>query len=145
MKLRVRQTSGLLSLFALSLLSFGSAACGGGDELSIRSVEPQSGRLQGDERVTIRGNNFRTDLGYTVYFGPNRSRRVAVQDAKTLVAFSPRGNEAGPVDIAVRGDDGVTLMIRGGFVYEGSETPQATPQAATQDGAGSETGSSLVY
>lgn len=139
MKVSVRQSLGLLSLLALAL---GGAACGGDGELNIRSVEPQSGRLQGEDRVTIRGNNFRTDLSYTVYFGPNRSRRVAVQDAKTLVAFTPRGNVAGPVDIAVRGDDGVTLMVRGGFVYEGSDSAPAA--AAPQEEAGG-SGSSLVY
>lgn len=142
MKVSLRRALGLFSFFTLSLVG---AACGSGDELSIRSVDPQSGRLQGDERVTIRGNNFRTDLSYTVYFGPNRSRRVAVQDAKTLVAFTPRGNTAGPVDIAVRGDDGVTLMIHGGYVYEGGDSQQAAPRATAHEGAGAETGSSLVY
>lgn len=140
MKLRART---ILGLFSFIVLASAGAGCSDGGELTIRSVEPQSGRLQGDEKVTIRGKNFRTDLGYTVYFGPNRARRVAVQDPKTLIAFTPRASEEGIVDLAVRGDDGVTLMVRGGFTYESGKTESSSPAAGHSESG--ETGSSLVY
>src|SRR5690606_40020971 len=101
------------SLALLALL----AACDGSGELSIRSLEPAAGRVQGDERVTIEGKNFRTDIGYTVYFGPNRSRKVAVADPSTLVAFTPRADGPGEVDVYIRGEDGTALVIRKGFTY----------------------------
>jgi hypothetical protein len=102
------------SLVALTLL----AACDGSGELSIHSLEPHSGRVQGDERVTIEGKNFRTDIGYTVYFGPNRSRKVAVTDPSTLVAFTPRADGPGSVHVVVRGEDGTVLRIVEGFEYQ---------------------------
>lgn len=122
---------------ALSLLG----ACDGGGELSIHSLEPASGRVQGDERVTIEGSNFRTDIGYTVYFGPSRSRKVAVADPETLVAFTPRADGPGAVDVVIRGEDGTALVIRDGFQYSDGTAEAAEPAAAAED----EKAPTLVY
>jgi hypothetical protein len=124
------------SLVAITLL----AACDGTGELSIHSLEPPSGRVQGDERVTIEGKNFRTDIGYTVYFGPSRSRKVAVTDPSTLVAFTPRADGPGSVDVVIRGEDGTTLRIVEGFAYQDAAAGEA-PSAPAE----AEEGPTLVY
>jgi hypothetical protein len=123
-------------LAAISLL----AACDGAGELSLHSLEPPSGRVQGDERVTIEGKNFRTDIGYTVYFGPSRSRKVAVTDPSTLVAFTPRADGPGAVDVVIRGEDGTALKIRDGFEYvDATAAPKPSAPAEAEENP------SLVY
>jgi hypothetical protein len=124
------------SVVALSLL----AGCDGGGELSIHSLEPAAGRVQGDERITIDGKNFRTDIGYDVYFGPSRSRKVAVADPDTLIAFTPRADGPGAVDVVVRGEDGTALVIREGFEYK-DESARSAPSAPAE----AEESPKLVY
>lgn len=89
-----------------------------GGEVEILSMEPQTGTLQGENPVKIGGRNFRTDIGYTVYFGNQRARQVTILDQETLLVITPPRDEAGDVDVTIRADDGAAFRIAGGFHYE---------------------------
>lgn len=101
-----------------TLMSGVFVGCGpeGGD-LAIRDIDPRSGALQG-ATVKIVGNNFRTDIGYTVYFGNQEAESVTILDSETLAMIAPTREEAGPVDVLIRADDGAAFRIREGFRYE---------------------------
>lgn len=111
----MRWLSGVLGLcFALAV-----AACGGeGGDIEIHSIEPAVGGLQGDQVIKINGANFRTDIGYAVYFGRKKSMQVTILNPETLVTATPQQEEAGAVDIRIVSDDGAAFRIPNGFRYE---------------------------
>jgi hypothetical protein len=94
------------------------AGCKGGGEVSILDVDPKVGHTQGDQYVKIVGKNFRQDIGYTVYFGTKKSAQVTIVDPETLLATTPTGVKAGPVDVLIRADDGNAFRIPQGFRFE---------------------------
>jgi len=102
----------VLTLAALPLVG-----CGGGGEVQILSVDPRVGALQGEQPVRIGGKNFRSDIGYTVYFGNQKALQVTILDENTLLAVTPSRDSAGPVDITIRADDGPAFRIAGGYEY----------------------------
>lgn len=147
---------GLRTMFARSLarmakwaalawmLSIGSVACKGSTEMSVTGVDPKVGHTQGDQTVRIFGRNFRSDIGYTIYFGNRKARSVTLLDSQTLLVSTPGRDAAGSVDITVRADDGNAFRIAQGFRYEdmgGSvvEKLGQTPASPKQEG------SKLVY
>ena len=69
--------------------------------------------------MTITGN-FRTDLGYTVYFGTERSQRVSVRDESTLVAVCPTTETPGTVDVMIIADNGPAYKIAEAYTYQGA-------------------------
>lgn len=109
-----------LSLFLLlGLLGALGAGCGeeGGD-MVILTMEPQVGPTDGDQRVTITGHNFRTDIGYTIYFGSKRAQRVAIADPDTMLVVTPRTQDEGAVDVQIIPDTGQGFRIVNGFTYQ---------------------------
>lgn len=104
----------------LSAGAAGMTACGGsaGGELEITNLDPRAGATTGDQPVQIRGNNFRQDIGYTVYFGAKRAERATILDANTLVVSTPHMDSTGPVDVFVAADDGPAFRIVQGFRFE---------------------------
>ncbi len=121
---------------AATLLGWG---CDQGDEqVRVLSIEPRHGHLTGESPVRIGGKNFRTDIGYTVYFGTQQASRVTVQSPEMLVAVAPGVPEAGSVDITIRGDDGTALRVREGYNYEnmGGNVVQQLGNEPQQNGAG---------
>ena len=116
-----RLTSLILSSTLLSfglLLSLGSGCGETGGDIEILSVDPPNGAMQGEQPVKIGGRNFRTDIGYTVFFGTKRASRVTIQDSETLVVLTPQYQEEGPVDIMIRADNGDAFRIHGGYEYQ---------------------------
>ncbi len=105
---------------ALAVVATGAVACGGesGGELEVTNVDPRAGATAGEQPVKILGNNFRQDIGYTVYFGNRRSQRATILDEHTLVVSTPTMDEAGPVDIVVAADNGPAFRVRQGFRFE---------------------------
>jgi hypothetical protein len=98
---------------------FPLAGCGeGAGEMSILNVDPRNGPTQGDQPVKILGENFRTDIGYTVFFGNQRSPSVTIVDPQTMVATAPAYEEEGMVDITIRSDDGSAFRISEVFEYQ---------------------------
>jgi hypothetical protein len=122
---------------AVTAVLFGGG-CGGGDEtVRVLSLEPRHGHLTGEQPVNIGGQNFRTDIGYTVYFGAQAASRVIVQSTENLVAVTPGASEPGPVDVTIRGDDGTAVRIREGYNYEnmgGNVVEQLGDQQQNQGG-----------
>ena len=107
------------TLLSVGLLISFAVGCGetGGD-IEILSVDPPNGAMQGEQPVKIGGRNFRTDIGYTVFFGTKRASRVTIQDTETLVVLTPQYQEEGPVDIMIRADNGDAFRIHAGYEYQ---------------------------
>ncbi|MFW5925427.1 MAG: IPT/TIG domain-containing protein [Myxococcota bacterium] len=104
---------------ALTLaLSLSLAACDGEGEIDVHTVDPQAGATQGEQPVKIVGDNFRTDIGYTVYFGQKKSDKVTIMDESTLLVQSPPVDDPGQVDIIIVSDNGPAWKIPQGFKYE---------------------------
>lgn len=109
------------STVAAVLLALGvlGAGCGsGGGEMQILDVQPRKGSASGGQRIAILGKNFRTDIGYTVYFGAKKSPAVTIVDPKTLVVETPLMDNAGPVEITLRADNGDAFKIASAFAFE---------------------------
>lgn len=87
-------------------------------ELAIVRVSPLSGATAGNQAVQIRGRNFRSDIGYTVYFGSLEATKVNLIDPSTLEVTTPQASEAGNVDIVIAADDGPAFRIAEAFRYE---------------------------
>ncbi len=107
--------------FLLVPLAFGllSACEKDPNDMALQDLQPRSGAMQAEQTVTITGN-FHTDLGYTVYFGTERSQRVSVRDSETLVAVSPTADNPGTVDVTIIADNGPGFKIVQAYTYEGA-------------------------
>lgn len=110
-----------LPLLAVALLaSLAATACKKDpNDMALTDLEPRTGSMQVEQPVTIKGN-FRTDLGYTVYFGTQRAQRVAVSDESTLVAVAPNTETAGTVDVLIIADNGPAYRITQAYTYTGA-------------------------
>ena len=103
------------ALFSLAFL----LGCGDeGGEMQILSIEPRNGATQGEQPVKIGGKNFRTDIGYTVFFGTKRAGQVTIVDPETLLVVSPPYETPGTVDITIRADNGEAFRIHDAFEYQ---------------------------
>ncbi|MCA9601912.1 MAG: IPT/TIG domain-containing protein [Myxococcales bacterium] len=124
---------GFFRVFAsLTLVAFFgvlAAACdGSGGAMAITDLQPRKGVTTGGQKVVISGQNFRTDIGYTVYFGAKRATAVTIIDPETLLAETPAIDKSGVVDVTVRADNGDAFKISN--VYEVAEAGGAAQQPA---------------
>lgn len=85
------------------------------DPVSVSSVAPDHGFLQGGSAVAISGSGF--EPGASVSFGGNPAADVTVQDDTTILATAPAATSLGAVDILVRNPDGTGSIRRGAFNY----------------------------
>ena len=122
--------------FAALALCLGGCDAVGGGEISILNVEPRAGSVQGEQPIKILGANFRTDIGYTVFFGNTPSQRVVIVDPETLLAFSPNYEEPGTVDIHIRADNGEAWVIHDVFEYQAAAGIPAAGGAEAAPGGG---------
>ena len=107
----------VLSSILFSALAL--TACGSeGGPIQILNMEPRNGAMQTQTPVKITGHNFRTDIGYTVFFGTQASPQVTIIDPETLVVVAPQVDEEGSVDVTVRADDGQAFRIVSAFEYQ---------------------------
>ncbi len=102
-------TAALFSVFCM--------ACAGDGEMAVTGINPRAGHIAGDQKVEILGKNFRSDIGYTVYFGSSRARGVTIRGSESLVVITPSG-AVGPTDVTVRADDGNAFRLKQAFTYE---------------------------
>ena len=127
-----------LTLALGGLTALGTVACGDdGGELQILRVDPQAGAIQGRQRVKIQGRNFRSDIGYTVYFGAQLASKASLLDPHTLQVETPPVTEPTTVDIYVRADNGPAFRIPEGYRYEdmgGNVMEQVGDAPARQNG-----------
>ncbi len=112
--------AGALLLRASVVLSLlGAAACDkGGGEVAILDMDPKVGATQGDQPVKLIGQNFRQDIGYTVYFGTKKASSLTIFDPETLLVTTPAGVEAGTVDVMIRADDGAAWRLPKAFEFK---------------------------
>jgi len=120
----------------LAILAAGAACGGEGGDLSVTGLEPVAGATAGSQPVKILGSNFRTDIGYTVYFGNKKAPAVTIMDPETLLVLTPEHEQAEAVDVTIRADNGPAFAIRAGYRYE--------VQAGPTRGPGTKSGN-LVY
>jgi hypothetical protein len=100
-----------------AFFSVACAACAGDGQMAVTGINPRAGHLAGDQKVEIQGKNFRSDIGYTVYFGNAKAKGVTIRGGESLVVTTPSG-EVGPTDITVRADDGNAFRLKQAFTYE---------------------------
>lgn len=93
------------------------SGCEKDSQMAITGINPRAGHLAGEQTVEIQGKNFRTDIGYAVYFGKARSKSVAIRSPESIVVVNPAGDQ-GPVDVTVRADDGNGFVMKQAFSYE---------------------------
>ena len=91
-----------------------------GGEMAILTVEPRNAGLGGEQPVKIGGQNFRTDIGYTVFFGTRRAPSVTIIDPETLLVTTPQVDDAETVDITIRADNGDAFRIASVFEFQDS-------------------------
>lgn len=91
--------------------------CEGSKEMKVTGISPKAGHIAGDQTVEIQGENFRTDIGYTVYFGTEKAKALTIRSTESLAVTSPSG-EPGPVDVTIRADDGTAFKLKQAFRYE---------------------------
>ncbi len=111
--------------FPVSLLALGftlgvfTVGCGeqAGGPMQVFDIQPRTADIAGDQPVDILGANFRTDIGYTVYFGNQRAQSVAILDSGTLRVRTPNVEEAQAVPVTVLADDGPAYAIRDAFSF----------------------------
>lgn len=116
--LRVARATGIL-LSLGPLLGGPAIGCGdGGGEMGITDIQPRAGATQGQQPVKILGRNFRTDIGYTVYFGNKKATSVTILDPETILVTTPQRDEPGPVDVTIRADNGPAFRIASAYRYE---------------------------
>jgi hypothetical protein len=133
MRTRVRTAVGLAILSALLcstvFIGIGCGEEGGGGDLAILNIDPRNGPLTG-QNVKIVGTNFRTDIGYTVYFGNKQAESVTILNPETLALIAPQRDEAGEVDVTIRADDGAAFRIVKGFRYVDMAGAEKTKKGA---------------
>lgn len=119
------RTRNLLGISLGLALVVGLGGCGGseGGELVVTNIDPRAGATSGEQPVTIKGNNFRQDIGYTVYFGNKSATRATILDSNTLVVATPTmtGTDlpaGGKVDVVIAADNGPAYKIVDGFTFE---------------------------
>ncbi len=105
---------------ALTAGSLGLSACEDDGAMKVQRISPVAGHLAGDQPVRIEGRNFRTDIGYTVYFGNKKSKSLTIRSPELLEVITPKSptGKPGPVDVSITADDGTAFKIPAGFRYE---------------------------
>ncbi len=105
------------SLVMIALLGLSSLGCDSSKEMKVTGINPEAGHVAGDQTAEIHGKNFRTDIGYTVYFGQAKAKSVTIRSDEALVVTTPPG-QAGPVDVTIRADNGNAFVLKQAFRYE---------------------------
>ena len=107
----------ILRLVVPLVAALSAVGCEGSKEMKVTGINPQAGHIAGDQTVEIRGENFRTDIGYTVYFGNAKAKSLTIRSKEALAVTSPSG-DPGAVDVTVRADDGTAFVLKQAFRYE---------------------------
>ncbi|MEM9195243.1 MAG: IPT/TIG domain-containing protein [Myxococcota bacterium] len=108
----------LVLAISASFVGFGcGAAAEATGELAILDIQPRTGDVNGEVPIVISGQNFRTDIGYTVYFGNQRATSVTILDPEQMRVTTPMRDETGPVEITVLADNGPAFRITNAFEY----------------------------
>ena len=111
----------LIGIFSAVIWGCGAVISGCGAEadgpMEVHDIQPRTADVSGEQPIDILGANFRTDIGYTVYFGNKRASSVAILDPGTLRVRTPAVDDAGPVPITVLADNGPAFKVSDAFAY----------------------------
>jgi hypothetical protein len=102
---------------AAGLLVLGLIGCADDGQMAVVGINPPAGHIGGEQTVEIAGKNFRTDIGYTVFFGNQKAKAVTIRSKEALTVTTPSGS-VGPVDVTIRADDGNAFLMKQAFKYE---------------------------
>jgi hypothetical protein len=111
-------------LLSLLLVCLGlAAACGETDRtLKVTGLEPETGDINGDSYLIIKGNGFMAEPRKAeVFFGKQGKYRkgtvVRFANDKQLVVRTPGGSSGEVVDVLVVLEPGGQLLIPNAFTY----------------------------
>jgi len=113
----MRVWQGLASIWTSLMILCLGLGCGEQSGMAVSSIDPDVGPLRGRHPVRVHGQNFRSDIGYTVLFGNRKADSVTILDQSTLMVTPPESPWAGQVDVTVRTDTGASFRIEKGFRY----------------------------
>jgi len=113
MRSRVLQWTAPVLFFA----TLGAWGCQNETQMTVVGLNPRAGHVAGDQTVQILGKNFRTDIGYTVYFGNAKAKAVTIRNPEAIIVTTP-SNPEGTVDVTVRADDGNSFLLKQAYKYE---------------------------
>lgn len=105
------------AVVVLGLMGVGACDKAGG-EVAILDLDPKVGATVGDQPVKLIGQNFRQDIGYTVYFGTKKASSLTIFNPETLLVTTPAGVDPGTVDVLVRADDGAAWRLPKAFEFK---------------------------
>jgi hypothetical protein len=108
----------VLGLCLVTLVGVLSACEGEGGPMAVLDIDPKVGATAGDQPIRILGQNFRSDIGYTVYFGAKKGKSVTILNPETILVVTPTGVDPGTVDIQIRADDGNAFKVPQVFKFE---------------------------
>ena len=109
----------LLNVAVLALVSAMIIGCGETrGETKVRDIDPKVGHTQGEQPVKIMGENFRQDIGYSVYFGTRKAGNVTILSPETLLVTTPTRVGIGAVDVLIQTDTGITFKLPKGFEFK---------------------------
>ncbi|MHB8419768.1 MAG: IPT/TIG domain-containing protein [Myxococcales bacterium] len=109
--------------------SSGGLNGGTGGGLSLASVTPAQGPLDGGTKVTLTGTGF--GQGMTVAFGASPQGEASVSNAFQATAVTPPASAAGSVDVTIA-LDGTVAVLHGGFSYLAATVPDGGPPVPIQ-------------
>ncbi|MBN1652467.1 MAG: IPT/TIG domain-containing protein [Deltaproteobacteria bacterium] len=109
----------LLSILLFALVSGLFFGCGGSrGEPTVRDIDPKVGHTQGEQPVRILGDNFRQDIGYSVYFGTRKAGNVTILGPNALLVTTPPRVPIGAVDVLIQTDTGITFKLPKAFEFK---------------------------
>jgi IPT/TIG domain len=94
-----------------------AVGCEDDGQMTVVGLNPRAGHIAGDQTVEVQGKHFRTDIGYTVYFGNAKAKAVTIRSSESIVVTTPQ-NPVGTVDVTLRADDGNAFLLKQAFKYE---------------------------
>ncbi len=95
--------------------------------VTVSSISPESGDMDGADAVTITGTGFAS--GATVTIGGASAFSVSVVNATTITCVTPAGS-AGARDVVVTNADTSTGTLAAGFTYEDPAAEAGVTQAS---------------
>ena len=103
------------------------------DVPAISQISPVKGSKEGNTKVTISGNNFKS--GISVKFGSNNATNISVNNDGTQITCSTPAHSVGHVDVIVTNSDGKSDTLNNGFEYIITQTDPVINQISPVNGS----------
>ena len=99
--------------------------------VSVLTVDPPFGHVDGGEPITVTGTGF--DTGSKVIFGSHAAVDVNVIDDETILAVTPFG-DPGIVNVHVSNANGIGTLKKGFFYFDEPEITKLNPPSGPIQG-----------